>query len=493
MTIPQTRTGVMAEPLPMEQSAKPMPDAVPRTPCALGAALKSGFPVDDGPPRVIQPFIRFRSLALGRAQASMDGEDMEAISTGSFDAPAFCRAAGAWLYTSNGERYFDGTSGSGAVTLGHQHPRVLDAVRAQLDRVVHTGCKFGSDTRAALMEKLGAFTPFSRPAVLPAVIGTEAVEASLKIARAATGRQSVVCFEHAYHGKSAGALGVTWRERFKRYSSLPRDDVFRASFPPPIEGDTDSTDRVAPYLRALEGVMEAARAAGKPPAAVILEPVQVTEGVLAPGDRFLEGIAAIARRDGALVVFDEIYTGLGRVGRRFYAEGLASPPDLLLIGKSLGNGLPISAVAGEASVINALPEGVQTSTYSGHPLSCAAGVAVLDVVQEVRLWEEATRLGAIVLDKLRALSARFGFVARPRGYGMLLAFDCVEPSGVPSPALAKRFAQAAQRRRLLLFKGGRDECAVKIVPPVLLPDEDLAFLLQALADAAEDVSLVGDA
>jgi 4-aminobutyrate aminotransferase-like enzyme len=406
---------------------------------------------------------------------------MESRSTGSFDCPPFIRGSGPWLYDAEGNAWFDGTAGSGALSLGHNPPEVLEAVRRQLDRLVHTGCKLGSDVRAELVARLCALAPFDRPAVLPAVVGTEAVESALKVARAATGRRGVVAFRHAFHGKSSGSLAVTWRESLKAYSSLRHDDVFRASFPPPGAGEAE----VDAALGALEEILARAAAAGDPPAAVILEPIQVTEGVLIPGARFLEGVIDLARAAGALAIFDEIYTGFGRSGALFYCQKLARRPDLLLVGKSLGNGFPISAVLGEAEVIDALPAGVQTSTYSGHPLSCAAALAVIDAVLARRLWEEAARRGAGLLAALRDLAARQPFIARPRGEGMLLAFDLVQEDGSPAPDLARKFLAAARRERLILFGGGVDGATVKLVPPVALSDEEAAFLSGTLSAAVD--------
>jgi 4-aminobutyrate aminotransferase-like enzyme len=416
---------------------------------------------------------------------------MESRSTGSFDCPPFTRGQGPWLYDQEGNSWFDGTAGSGALSLGHNPPEVLDAVRRQLDRLVHTGCKLNSDVRAELMARLCALAPFDRAAALPAVVGTEAVESALKVARAATGRRSVVAFHHAFHGKSSGSLALTWRESFKAYSNLRHDDVFRSSFPAAgaagaVVADDAGVDSA---LGELEEILARAAAAGNPPAAVILEPIQVTEGVQIPGARFLEGVIDLARGAGALVIFDEIYTGFGRSGALFYCQKLSRRPDLLLVGKSLGNGFPISAVLGEAEVINALPSGVQTSTYSGHPLASAAALAVIDVVLERRLWEEAARRGAELLAALRGMAARHPFVVRPRGEGMLLAFDLVQDSGAPAPDLAREFLAAARRERLILFGGGVDGATVKLVPPVVLADEEAAFLSRTLLAAADRIAL----
>lgn len=410
---------------------------------------------------------------------------MEAISTGSFNTPTFVRGQGCWLYDAEGRAHFDGTAGSGAITLGHQYPPVIEAAHRQLDRLVHTGCKFGSDARAQLVERLAALAPFERAAVLPAVIGTEAVESALKVARAATGRRSVVAFRHGYHGKSAGSLPLTWREEFRRYSTVDAASVFVAELPQ--AGTPDAASACEQALEGFRALLERAAAAGASPAAVIVEPIQVTEGVLFAGEGFLDAMIEISHEHGTLVVLDEIYTGMGRCGRRFYCEGLKHAPDLLIVGKSLGNGFPISAVLGEASIINALPAGIQTSTYTGNAVASAAAVAVIEEVERLELWKLAQGLGEALGRTLAGLAERFAFIAEYRVQGGLLAFDCQDASGL-SPAIAKRFVERARDAGLLLFGGGWAGATVKIVPPVLLADAEHAFLEDTLRAVATQVA-----
>lgn len=162
---------------------------------------------------------------------------VEARSTGSTLGPDFSTGSGPWLRTEDGTAWFDGTSGSGAATLGHQHPDVTAAAMAQLNRLTHTGCKVGSDARTRLVERIGALSPYREPAVLPTATGAEAVESALKIARAATGHQAVVTFRHGYHGKTAGALALTWRSEFKTYSAPQPDHVVTAALPDPRTGE----------------------------------------------------------------------------------------------------------------------------------------------------------------------------------------------------------------------------------------------------------------
>ena len=405
----------------------------------------------------------------------------EARSTGTTLGPTFHSGRGPWLYPADGTAWFDATSGSGAATLGHQHPAVVAAAVRQAGRLVHTGCKLGSDTRAELVNALGVLSPYSTPAVLPTVTGSEAVESALKIARAATGRRAVVAFTHGFHGKTAGALGLTWRAEFKTYSALPADTVITLNLP---DLRAPGPGEWAAFLAALSEAFASAQRMGGV-AAVVVEPIQVTEGVLIIPPALLDELARTAHAHGALLVLDEIYTALGRAGRMFTAEVMSEIPDLTLVGKTLGNGFPIAAVLGEAEVLDALPAGVQTSTFSGSPVSSAAALAVLDTVVGEDVPARARAIGARLATDLDRLADRFDWLSAVRTAGALAAFDCVV-DGRPVPELAGAVRTAALRGRLLLFGGGPEDATVKIVPPALLDDDDYGHLVAGLTTSVEE-------
>ncbi|MCQ4122373.1 aspartate aminotransferase family protein [Rhodococcus tibetensis] len=413
---------------------------------------------------------------------TVDRSSREARSTGTRLGPVFAEGHGAWLTAVDGTDYFDATAGSGAVSLGHQHPAVVDAVVAQARRLGHTGCKLGSDVREEMTAQLAALVPFEDARVLPTATGSEAIEAALKVARAATGRNSVVALDRSFHGKTAGALALTWRQSLKEHSGPAPQGIWRIDPPDPRAGD----DNGAAEQQARSLIARAAATGDL--AAVVIEPVQVTEGVLELPVRYIDAVADEARKAGALVVIDEIYTGLGRCGRLFRSELLSHTPDLIVLGKTLGNGSPIAAVTGPAAVLDALPAGVQTSTFSGNPVSCAAAVAVLDVVVNQDVPARARELGEYLREHGQESMREFEWIRDWRVVGGLAGFDCIDSAGQPSPSLARAFTRAALAERLLLFSGGPQDASVKIVPSLMMSQADLRRLTDLLDATSRRIS-----
>ncbi|RLK51636.1 4-aminobutyrate aminotransferase/(S)-3-amino-2-methylpropionate transaminase [Alkalispirillum mobile] len=416
---------------------------------------------------------------------------IEAPSTAQLEAypglPRFTKGQGCWLFDADGHRYFDATAGSGALNLGHNHPQVVEAAIAQTRNLIHTGSIFHSDARDRFVARLGEFSPFSPCTVLTCVAGTEAVEAALKVARAYTGRTPVISFSYAYHGKSTGGLSVTWRQALRKYSPQAADAVQVAPYPlhhdpaAPM-GETEAC------LDELSTIIGNMARAGAPPAALILEPVASSEGVIPAGNAFLQGVQQLARNAGALLIFDELWTGMGRCGVPFYGGQAGLEPDLILVGKSVANGFPISAVLGSQEILASLPAGLHTATFAGHPVGCAAGSAVIDLMQTTQPWVSASDQGEALWQGLKTLQGEMAFITGLRGEGLLLGFDCVDETGRPSPEKARTFAGHAQEKGLLLAYGGRQGNTVKVTPPLTMDDSEREFLMTTLDTVAKGLS-----
>ena len=386
-------------------------------------------------------------------------------------------ATGCWLTDVHGRSHFDATAGSGAVNLGHAHPAVIAACERQLRRTLHLGWNIAIDIREDFARSLVAFSPIAEGQALFCVTGAEAIEAALKIAHAATGRHWSVAFESGFHGKTAGALSVTWREGFRRYSALRDTGTLFAAL-----ADEDSA---AAALDALETSIAARARESGPPAAIVVEPVQCAEGVFVAGSAFLKGLRRLADRIQAVLIFDEIYTGFGRTGRCFVAGDETCLPDLLVVGKALGNGIPVSAVLGSRDIMSVLPPGAHSSTFAAHPLACAAGRAVLKTMADTQPWHSAARLGAVLRHRLAGISRASGRIGAPRGSGLMLAFECCDADGQPDPAAALSFLAEARAARLVLRGGGRSGATIKLTPPLTMDDGECAFLADTIATIAD--------
>jgi 4-aminobutyrate aminotransferase-like enzyme len=385
------------------------------------------------------------------------------------------RAAGCEVEDVDGRIYTDLTAAFGVAAIGHAHPRVVEAVRHQAGRLLHAMADLHpARVKIELLEALAAVAPGDLDAAYLGLSGADAVDAALKIALLVTGRPRVVHLGGSYHGLSHGALAVCGRPAF-RDPFAPQIAACGIEAPFPI---TPAEIDVITQLIALDDV-----------GAVIVEPLQGRAGVRQPAPGFLPALRAACDRHGVLLVADEIFTGLGRTGRWFAVEHDDVVPDLLLVGKSLGGGLPLSACIGRRRQLgdwDAGGESLHTQTFSGHPLASAAALAVLGVLRDERLVERAAALGAGALEQLRTrLEGRPG-IAAVRGRGLLAGIECRRPDDGGSDAdRVGRVLGAARERGLILGLGGAGGEVLVLSPPLTIERQRLESGLGLVCDLLE--------
>lgn len=419
----------------------------------------------DLPPNIVAPPPGPRSREFS---AGLDLHLAPGISTvvGGEPSLVWQEALGANVLDVDGNVFVDLTSGFGVASIGHRRPEVVAAIALQAAYLVHAlGDVSAHPARLYLARRLVDLAPIAsaeddKAQVFFAVSGADAVEIALKTALAATARPGVVAFDPGYHGLSAGALAATSRPEFRApFSAHLHPHVERFAFGGPLE----------PL---------AARLERRDVGAVIFEPVVGREGVLFPPAGWLEALAGITRRSGALLIADEIFTGFGRTGHRFAVEAEAVRPDLLCCGKALGGGLPVAAVLGRRSLFavwNTAGEALHTATFLAHPLACAAALAALDVLETERLAERALRLGgSLIGPRLSSWPARFAAVREVRGRGMLWGIE------LKNPAAAKSLVAGALRGGVLLLAGGPRGTVAQIAPPLAISEPQLALALDVL-------------
>jgi len=374
------------------------------------------------------------------------------------------RAEGPWIVGAGGRRYLDLLSGIGVANVGHTHPRVVAAVEAQNRRHHHVMVygEYVQEEQARFAEELCAVTPPGLDAVYFVNSGAEAVEGALKLARKATGRLRYVTFAGAYHGDTFGALSVGGNRLYQ----LPFGTLVG-----PVQ--------VLPFgdAGALETIDDTV-------AGVIVEPVQGEGGVRVPPDGFLSALAARCRAVGALLILDEVMTGFGRTGRLFACERWGVVPDVLVLAKALGGGYPLGGFVASRELLAVLaqdPPLSHVTTFGGHPVSCAAGRAALQVMLEEKLPERAERVGeawrAQLRDRLEPLGAR-----DVRGLGLFVGFDLLDA------AVTSRFVTACLERGLLLGWTLHHDNVIRLCPPLVTPEDVLAGAAKTMAEVLEAVT-----
>ena len=357
-------------------------------------------------------------------------------------------AEGCFVWDVHGRAYIDCACGPAIFNIGHRHPRVLAAVREQLDRIPMSVRTMPSAPQAELAERLGRLTPGDLQYSFFCNSGAEAVEGALKLARLATGRPGIVAMSDAFHGKTFGALSATGREHYRR------------PFEPLVPGFTH-----VPFgdLAALEA------AVGSETAAVILEPIQGEAGVIVPPVGYLRAVRDLCDRRGILLIADEIQTGLGRTGRLFCVEHEDVTPDIMTVAKALGGGVvPIGAFVARPRLWEQFRRDpyLHSSTFGGNPLACRAAIATLDVLVEERLADRAETLGARFLDRLRGVQARHpGIVRAVRGRGLMIGVEFTH-----SDYALLVSAEAGHRGVITFYTLNKPE-VIRIEPPlVITPD-----------------------
>ena len=397
------------------------------------------------------------------------------------------RAEGARLWDVDGREYIDFAGGIGVVNIGHNHPRVVQAVKAQLERVVHTCFQVVMyEPYLRLAERLCALAPgdFHKKAILLST-GAEATENAIKIARAATGRGGIISFTNSFHGRTLMGMTLTGKTKpYKQNFGPFAPDVYHAPFPYEYRGWTSER-----AISALHDLFNSQIAAERV-AAIIIEPVQGEGGFLnAPVD-FLRDLKAICEHHGIVFIADEIQSGFGRAGRMFAIEHSGVVPDLITVAKSMAGGLPLSGVIGRADIMDGAAPGGLGGTYAGNPLACAAALAVLDVFEEEHILEQAARFGERIEQHFANLQERIPQIGDARGLGAMRAIELVRDRDTrePAPEIVDRMLAEARERGLILLKAGMHGNVVRVHAPVNIDD---ALLERGLAifDAALEAAV----
>jgi len=365
------------------------------------------------------------------------------------------RGEGCWMWDVEGRRYLDLTAGQGVAMLGHSHPALSAAIAEQASRLIACPNFFYNDVRARFVAKLVEVLPDHLSHVFLSNSGAEAIDGAIKYARLATGRTGIVATMRSFHGRTIGALSLTWEPKYRK-PFAPLLDVTHV-----------------PY----NNVERLDAAVDENTAMVIVEPVQGEGGVNMGEAAFMQAAQRICRERGALLVVDEIQTGFGRTGHWFGHEHFGLQPDIICLAKGIGGGFPMGALAYTDRVHAALYPGAHGTTFGGNPLACAAGLAALEVYQREELIDRAAEMGQMLFDRLNAALANRTVVREIRGLGLMAGIELRERVGPYLRALMEEHA-------VLALPAGSN--VLRLLPPLVISAEEIEIGVEAIARVLSD-------
>lgn len=397
---------------------------------------------------------------------------------------------GCWVTDLEGKRYLDCAAGTATLNIGHNHPRVRERVLRQLERFVHTGGIYYNDTTVAAAELLTSVTPAGLDMIFFSNSGAEAVEGALKLARFVTGRQGIIAFSGAFHGRTLGTVSVTTssaRYRSRYHPLLP--SVWHAPFPHcfrcPLGHRPESCSLAC--FGALEEMLGRLVTPAEV-AAILIEPVLGEGGYVPAPPEFLNRLRRLCDWHGILLIFDEIQSGMGRTGEWFAAQRYGVMPDIMTVAKGIASGFPLSALVAKRELMEQWPSGAHGTTFGGNPVACAAAIATIETIRDEGLLPRCVELGEHALARLREMRQRRPLIGDVRGMGLMIGVELVEPDGGPAGNACERLLEWCRERGLLIINCGPDRNVLRLAPPLTITDGELEQALSIIEEGLGAVS-----
>lgn len=364
------------------------------------------------------------------------------------------RGQGACVWDTDGKEYLDFMGGYGVALVGHRNERVVAAIREQTEKIITVHSSLYSETRRKFLEKLISLAPSGLEQAHMSNSGAETIEAAIKFARKFTGKPGIVAMRGSYHGKSAGALSLTFSPKYRKPFEPLLDGVSFAKF-----GDIDSVRK----------------AITKETGMVILEPIQGESGIHVAPDGFLQDVRKACDETGTLLVFDEIQAGLGRTGKMWACDHWDTAPDIMCLAKGIAGGVPMGVTLARADIVSSIARGEHSSTFGGNPLACAAGHATLEALTSDGLVENAARVGAELFAGLDKIAKKRTLVREVRGRGMMIGIEL-------KTHVRDILFEGIKRGVLLLYSG---QNTLRLLPPLVTSSEEAARVLGVIDELLE--------
>jgi 4-aminobutyrate aminotransferase len=403
---------------------------------------------------------------------------------------AFQRGEGVYLYDFEGRQYLDFVSGIATMNVGHCHPKVVAAIHKQAETLIHAAGHVGyMEPYVELVEALKAIAPGELKTGKGILVnsGSEAVETGIKLARYVTNRSMIIAFTDSFHGRSMGALALTasntlFRQRLVGLLPGVHHTPYPYCFRCPLKYESPDDCHLA-CLNLVEKSLETV----VPPedlAGIIVEPIAGEGGYIVPPDGFLSGLREICDRIGALLIADEVQTGLGRTGKMFAVEHWQVEPDIICMAKALGGGLPLGAVLAKREIMDQWPPAAQGTTFGGNPVACRSGLATLEIVQEQDLMTNAEEIGELIKNRFKVAQNELGIIGDVRGKGLMVGVELVNSDGTPAVEIIKAIIKEMGSKGIVLTKCGAS--AIRIAPPLIISKKQAAegveIILSVIAD-----------
>jgi 4-aminobutyrate aminotransferase len=428
-----------------------------------------------------------------RAQAIMDRDDKVLSTSYTRGYPLVIeRGEGAMVIDVDGNRFLDFNAGIAVVSTGHCHPDVVKSIQEQAAKFLHmSGTDFYYENMVELAEKLAALAPGDVPRrVYFGNSGTEAMEAAIKLARYSTGRDKFIGFLGAFHGRTMGSLSITARRPVQRRGfgpfmpgvhHVPYAYCYRCAY-----GRTPDNCALE-CAKVIEDQLLKTILPADEVAAIVVEPVQGEGGYIVPPPAFLEELHRVAHRHGMLLIFDEVQSGMGRTGKMWAANHSGVVPDIFTIAKGIASGMPISATVANAEIMD-WPPGAHASTFGGNPVSTAAALTTIELLER-ELVDNAARIGAYMMDRMKTWPARFPLVGDVRGVGLMLGIELVRDQTTKqrAPEERDRIVDMAFERGLLILGAG--ENTLRLSPPLVITKDQADFAMDTIEGCLRDVRL----
>jgi len=359
------------------------------------------------------------------------------------------KGVGAHVWDVDGKEYIDCMGGYGVALVGHKNQRVNDAIREQIDKIITVHSSLYNKTREEFLTTLIGLAPKGLTQVHLNNSGAEAIEAAMKFARKFTGKKGMVAMKGSYHGKSFGALSLTFNPKYRKAFAPLVEKVSFASY-----GDMESLRSVI----------------GDDTAFVILEPIQGESGIIVAPEGFLQEVRKLCDEKGIVLIFDEIQAGLGRTGRLWACDHWNTAPDILCLAKGIAGGVPMGATLVKPEILAAISKGEHSSTFGGNPISCAAGTAALKAITEDGMIENSEKMGMVFREGLEKLKEKHTMIREIRGKGLMI--------GIEMKFEVRDILMALMEKGVLMLYSGRN--ILRILPPLVISKEDITKVLHAL-------------